>query len=47
MGHAAHYPDISTFPHHKHVATETNVLLSEEQSLSAVLNFIKIKIANQ
>lgn len=43
---AAHYPGVSTFPHHKHVTSEANVLLSEEQSLSDVLNFIKIKIAN-
>jgi hypothetical protein len=41
---AAHYPNISTFPHHKHVESENNVLLSEEQSLSAVLNFIRNKI---
>lgn len=42
---AAHYPEISTFPHHKHVAIETNVLPSEEQSLFAVLSFIKNKVS--
>lgn len=38
---AAHYPGISTFPHHKHEETENNVLASEQLSLIDVFNFIK------
>lgn len=38
---AAHYPDIPGFPHHKHVSAETNIVASEEWSLSDVLSFIK------
>ncbi len=37
-----HFPEISeTFPHHKHVESETNVLPSNEQNLLDVLRFIK------
>ena len=35
-----HHPHISTFPHHKHVAFETNILDSPEMTLEAVLDFI-------
>lgn len=41
---AAHYPSIPTHPHHKHVGSETNVLVSYEQSLFEVLSFIRDEI---
>lgn len=44
---ASHFPDISTFPHHKHVGSETNVSSSQEQSLPEVLLFIKDKLADK
>lgn len=37
----AHYPSISTYPHHKYVGSTTNVQPSYEQTLYDVLNFIK------
>lgn len=43
---AAHYPNISTYPHHKHVQNEINVEASNEQNLSEVLVFIKSWLAN-
>ena len=37
-----HFPNISsTFPHHKHVETETNIYPSYEQNLLQVLSFIR------
>ena len=42
----AHYPHISTHPHHKHVHLETNVEESFEQTLYNVLSFIKNRITN-
>lgn len=44
---AAHYPAISTFPHHKHVENETNVQPSYEQNLFQVLSFIKNALLNK
>ncbi len=41
---AAHYPAITTYPHHKHVGSETNVQASYEQDLFEVLTFIKSRI---
>lgn len=41
---AAHYPAISTHPHHKHVGSDTNVQPSYEQNLFQVLSFIKNEI---
>ena len=38
---AAHYPDIATFPHHKHVGEENRIEPSYEQSLQQVLDYIK------
>ncbi len=38
---ARHYPIISTYPHHKHVSTESNVQESFEQTLYDVLNFVR------
>ena len=39
-----HHPSISTFPHHKHVSIETNILESPEMTLEDVLDFIKQEI---
>lgn len=41
---AAHYPSISTHPHHKHVSNEANVESSYEQNLFEVLTFIRSKL---
>ena len=41
---AAHYPEIKTYPHHKHVTSETNVQPSQEQNLGDVLTYIKKEI---
>lgn len=38
---AAHFPDIKTHPHHKHLAKENLVEPSYEQSLPQVMDFIK------
>lgn len=37
---AEHWPDISTFPHHKHLDYSDNVLPSTETGLEDVLKFI-------
>jgi hypothetical protein len=39
---AAHYPDVPTFPHHKHRGTDNDVLPSTETHLEAVLQQIAI-----
>ena len=36
-----HYPDLPTFPHHKHVGSENNVIAAERPDLQAVLNEIE------
>ncbi len=36
-----HHPYISTFPHHKHVSVENNILESNEMTLEDALDFIK------
>jgi len=41
---ALHYPQIKTFPHHKHEKTSENVLPSEEISLEQVLKTISKRI---
>lgn len=41
---AAHYPFISTYPHHKHIAEENNVEPSFEQNLQQVLDYIKRRV---
>jgi len=41
---AAHYPMITTYPHHTHVASESNVQASYEQNLFEVLTFIRSSI---
>jgi len=40
-----HYPDLRTFPHHKHVGHR--VVESTEVNLDAVLEFIATKIAGE
>jgi hypothetical protein len=42
---APHHPQISTYPHHKHVQKQDNVLDSKENSLDSVLNFITTRIS--
>jgi hypothetical protein len=42
---AAHYPNITTYPHHKHVGSEHIIEPSYEQNLEHVLAFIKSQIA--
>ncbi len=37
-----HHPYIATFPHHKHVSVETNILESVEMTLEDALDFIKL-----
>ncbi len=44
---AAHYPEISTHPHHKHVGIDTNVQPSYEQNLFQVLSFIKSELLSK
>jgi hypothetical protein len=42
---APHWPDVETFPHHKHVGSPVNVQPSLETDLADVLTVIKSKIA--
>ncbi len=42
---AAHWKSVATFPHHKHVGSETNVLPSREVSLEDVLEYIHSQIS--
>ena len=37
---AEHWPDIPTFPHHKHIGTDSNVQVSTETGLESVLKQI-------
>ena len=41
---APHHPDVSTHPHHKHIAMQENIQASDETSLEDVLRFIKMKL---
>ena len=41
---APHHPNISTFPHHKHIETDLNVHPSTENTLHDVLTFISQKV---
>jgi len=41
---ASHYPNIKTFPHHKHQGSKQNVHPSEEITLEKVLEVIEKKI---
>lgn len=43
---AEHWPDISTFPHHKHTDYSNNVLPSTETGLEDVLKIIASHIMN-
>jgi len=38
----AHYPNITTHPHHKHVGSETNVQASYEKTLFKVLILLRV-----
>jgi len=38
---AAHYPDIATHPHHKHIGSENFIEPSYEQNLQQVMDYIK------
>ncbi|MDL1912548.1 hypothetical protein FBQ81_17955 [Chloroflexi bacterium CFX6] len=44
---APHHPQISTHPHHKHIATQENIQPSEETALEDVLRFIKRKLEEE
>ena len=41
---AAHWPEIETYPHHKHVDEEARVTASEATTLEEVLTAIRTKI---
>jgi len=41
---APHHPEVSTHPHHKHIAAQGKIQSSEEASLEDVLLFIKGKL---
>lgn len=41
---APHYPEIKTFPHHKHKGSKQNVLPSEEITLEEALKVIEKRI---
>jgi hypothetical protein len=41
---APHHPQISTFPHHKHIQTNENVVESTETDIIAVLDYISRNI---
>jgi hypothetical protein len=43
---APHHPKIPTFPHHKHIQTDENVIESKETDLIAVLTYISKNIQN-
>lgn len=40
---APHHPEVSTHPHHKHIASQEDIQPSEETNLEDVLRFIKSK----
>lgn len=44
---APHHPEISTHPHHKHIATQEQIQPSEETNLEDVLRFIKRKLEEE
>lgn len=41
----AHHPYIDTFPYHKHVGSETNVLPSEPMTIEKVLTYIASQLS--
>ena len=43
---APHHPDITTYPHHKHIHQQTRVFASVENDLPNVLEFIEKRILN-
>jgi hypothetical protein len=44
---APHHPEVSTRPHHKHIAAQEKIRPSEETSLEDVLRFIKRKLEEE
>ena len=44
---APHYPNIDTYPHHKHVAAQQIVTSSTERNLTDVFRFVKNSVFNQ
>lgn len=44
---APHHPEVSTRPHHKHIAAQGNVHPSEETNLEEVLRYIKKKLGEE
>ena len=44
---APHHPEVSTHPHHKHIAMQENIRSSEETNLGEVLRFIKTKLEEE
>ena len=41
---AAHWPEIATHPHHKHVETESHIVASEATTLGEVLTAIRLQL---
>lgn len=41
---AAHWPEIATHPHHKHVETESHITASEATTLGEVLTAIRLRL---
>jgi hypothetical protein len=44
---APHHPQVSTYPHHKHVSTQENINVSKGTSLEDVLRFVKAKLEEE
>lgn len=44
---ASHHPEVSTHPHHKHVAMQEDIQASDETSLEDVLRCIKMKLEEE
>ncbi len=44
---APHHPEVSTHPHHKHVAKQKDIQPSEETNLEGVLEVIKQKLLGE
>ncbi len=42
---APHHPQITTYPHHKHIEKQDSVFDSENKNLESVLDFIKDRIS--
>lgn len=44
---APHHPEVSTHPHHKHVAMQEDIQASDETNLEDVLRCIKMKLEEE